>query len=549
MNWATIISSMVASAFMTLAVMYFTVWRRGRSGANDRPSGRPGATLDITRPKPDEALREIEERFRTVADTAPMLIWMSGPDKLCNFFNKGWLDFTGRSLEKELGDGWAKGVHPDDLAGCLKTYVESFDARRPFTIEYRLRRHDGEYRWISDVGVPRFDSRRNFLGYIGSAVDLTERMQSEERFRLVVEASPNGIILVDEQGRITLVNAQTEKLFGYSRPELIGEPVDLLVPERWRAGHTSHRDRFGKVAGARMMGARGELFGRRKDGTEFPIEIGLSPIQGQDGKQVLAVVVDITARKEAEAEALRQRVELAHVARVSTMGELAASVAHELNQPLAAILANTEAADLFLNQKPPALGELRDILADIRKDDERAGEVIRRMRTLLRKHELERRPLTINSVVEDVFRVVSSDAALRQTTISADLGPVLPEIIGDRVHLQQVVLNLILNGMDAMAGQPRERRRLSVRTRAGVDGVNGAVELAVIDTGHGIEPDKLERVFEPFYTTKPHGMGMGLSISHTIIEAHRGRIWAENNASGGATFYVALPVAKEREDT
>ena len=377
---------------------------------------------------------------------------------------------------------------------------------------------------------------------LGATIEITQRKDAEsalresnERFRRVVEASPSGIILVDEKGRITLVNAQIQKLFGYTREELIGQAVDLLVPDRFRAGHQVHRASFHQAPAPRMMGQGRELFGRRKDGTEFPLEIGLSSIQGPEGILVLAAVVDLTARKQAEAEVSRQRAELAHVARVSTMGELAASVAHELNQPLGAILANAEAAELFLQQEPPALDDLRAILADIRQDDERAGEVIRRMRALLRKRELDRQPLEINSVVEDVLQVVSGDAALRKTAISADLAPLLPKILGDRVHLQQVLLNLILNGMDAMAEQPRERRRLSVRTRPGADGL---VELVVTDLGHGIEPDKLPRLFEPFYTTKPNGMGMGLSISRRIIEAHRGRIWAENNASGGAAFCV-----------
>jgi signal transduction histidine kinase len=238
----------------------------------------------------------------------------------------------------------------------------------------------------------------------------------------------------------------------------------------------------------------------------------------------------------------RQQAELAHVARVSTMGELAASVAHELNQPLGAILSNAEAAELFLNQNPPALGELRDILADIRKDDERAGEVIRRMRTLLRKREMEMQTLELNSAVDDVFRLVSADAALRKTAIVAELSPWLPAVRGDRVHLQQVLLNLIMNAMEAMDKQPPEQRRLVVRTS---HNGNGAVEVTVTDSGPGLEPDKLARLFDPFFTTKPNGLGMGLSISRKIIEVHHGRIWAENQAAGGAAFRFTLPIATE----
>jgi C4-dicarboxylate-specific signal transduction histidine kinase len=250
---------------------------------------------------------------------------------------------------------------------------------------------------------------------------------------------------------------------------------------------------------------------------------------------------DVTHRKQAEAELLRQRAELAHVSRVSTLGELAASVAHELNQPLGAILANAEAAELFLEQEPPALHELRPILAAICRDDERAGEVIRRMRNLLRKRELERVPVDINSLVEDVLQLVSGDASLRGVSLIADLAPGLPKVYGDRVHLQQVLLNLIINGMDAMAGQARERRRMWVRTRAAAE---NQMELAVIDSGEGVEPEKLKKLFTPFFTTKANGMGMGLSIARTIIEAHHGRIWAENNTTGGAAFRILLPTTK-----
>jgi PAS domain S-box-containing protein len=366
--------------------------------------------------------------------------------------------------------------------------------------------------------------------------------ESEERFRQVAENSGDFIWEVNAQGLYTYASRHVENILGYTPGELVGRKhfYDLFDP--------SSREE--------LKAAAFQAFAMRQSFRDFPnpnvsksgnlvhLETTGTPMLDPAGNLIgyRGTDTDVTARKQAEAEALRQRAELAHVARVSTMGELAASVAHELNQPLGAILANAEAAELFLNQNPPALGELRDILTDIRKDDERASEVIRRMRALLRKHELERQPLEINSVVEDVLQVVSGDAALRKMAISADLAPGLPRILGDRVHLQQVLLNLILNSMDAMAGEPRERRRLSLRTRSSAD---GQVEIAVMDSGHGIPPDKLPGVFEPFYTTKPNGMGMGLSISRTIIAAHHGHITAENNSTGGATFRVTLPVAKE----
>lgn len=370
----------------------------------------------------------------------------------------------------------------------------------------------------------------------------TELRDSEEKLRLMLEAAPNGIVLSDERGRIVIVNSQTEKLFGYRREELIGQTVEVFVPERLRAAHPGHRAEFLRAPQSRAMGAGRELFARRKDGSEFPIEIGLSPIHTAGGVLILTVIVDITARKQAEAEAQRQRAELAHVARVSTMGELAASVAHELNQPLGAILSNAEAAELFLNHNPPALEELRSILVDIRNDDERAGAVIQRMHGLLRRRELDKQPMVVNSLVEDVFHLTSTDASLRKVSLSADVHLKPLPVLGDRIHLQQVLINLILNGMEAMSALPPEKRRLVVR--AGLNQERMA-EIAVIDTGHGIEPHKAPHLFEPFFTTKQNGMGMGLSIARRIVEAHGGRISAENNPAGGAIFRFTLPLAPE----
>jgi two-component system sensor kinase FixL len=336
-----------------------------------------------------------------------------------------------------------------------------------------------------------------------------------------------------------LVNALTQKLFGYSREELIGQSVEILVPDRFRAGHPAHRAAFFGAPQARAMGAGRDLFARRKDGSEFSVEIELNPIQTAEGSLVLTAIVDITERKRVELELQRQREELAHVTRVSTIGELTTSVAHELNQPLGAILSNAEAAEMFLQANPPALDEVRDILADIRKDDQRASEVIKRMRGLLRKHELAPQSIEINEAVEEVLKVLSVNASARKVAMKFDRTTDLPRIWCDPVHFQQVVLNLVLNGMEAMAGLPEEKREVIIRTRPGD---NGTVKIAVADSGPGIPVDRLPKLFEPFFTTKKEGMGMGLSIARTIVEAHHGQIWAENNSEVGATFYFTVPV-------
>jgi PAS domain S-box-containing protein len=251
---------------------------------------------------------------------------------------------------------------------------------------------------------------------------------------------------------------------------------------------------------------------------------------------------EVTARKQAEQETLHLQNEIAHVGRVSMMGQLASALAHEINQPLGAILRNAEAAELFLQHASPDLDEIRAILADIRQDDLRAGAVIDRMRGMLKRHRLDRQSLEVGDLVGDVVALVRVDAAARQMMLQVDLPGGLPPVRGDRVHIQQVLLNLVLNGMDALTGTspPHDRR---VRVTARRDAAQ-AVEITVGDSGHGIPADALERVFEPFFSTKANGMGMGLSISRMIVEAHGGRLWAENSDGGGAAFRFTLPMTE-----
>jgi two-component system sensor kinase FixL len=255
--------------------------------------------------------------------------------------------------------------------------------------------------------------------------------------------------------------------------------------------------------------------------------------------RMLGVCIDITVRKENEVEMAKLRAELTHVGRLSSMAQLASGLAHELNQPLGAILRNAEAAELLLQASPPDLEEVRAILADICKDDHRAGEVIDHMRALLKRRGLERVELQVADLVDEVLVLVQPDAASRQVRLGVEVPRALPAVRGDRVQLQQVLLNLILNGMDAMADVPAEGRRLVVRARQADP---GTVEVAIADRGHGVAAEKLERLFEPFFTTKPDGMGLGLPISATIIGAHGGRLWADSGPTG-ATFCFTLPVS------
>jgi len=607
-------------------------------------------------------LRESEQRFRTVADAAPVLIWMSGVDKLCTFFNKRWFEFTGRSPEQEMGNGWADGVHPEDLDRCFDTYTEAFDARKPFVMQYRLRRNDGDYRWIADNGVPRYDADGAFVGYIGSCVDvtdllrqqkaldefeervalaaeaahlgvwefdtvtesdkvrqlfqfppdgeisythfeqrvhpedravrdrvmqraieahssyeteyrivlpdgtirwiggrarcvsdtkgkptrllgvsmdITERKQAEELFHLATEASPSGTVLVDHQGRILLVNAHIEGLFGYARDELIGKAIDILVPDRFARAHASDRANFFVAPEARAMGAGRELFGRRKDGNEFPVEIGLNPIQTPHGLVVFANVVDISARLAAEEATRRNREQVELLGRVSLLGEMTASLAHELGQPLAAIVNNATAAMQYLEQGRLNPEALKEILHDLVADGRRAHAIVRNVRSAIKKGSAILGPINLNDVVKAVTHMVQPDAAAQLCKMEISLARDLPAIEGDPTQIQQVLINLVRNAFDAMHDTPPGRRIVEIATNRNGD---GTICVAVRDYGSGISETTRERLFEQFFTTKDDGLGMGLAIVRSIIEVHGGTVAAENAEGGGARFHFRLPI-------
>ena len=370
------------------------------------------------------------------------------------------------------------------------------------------------------------------------AAQLASRLRaSEVRFRAVVEAAPSAILLIDDKGAIALANAQAENLFGYARTELLAMPVDRLVPAQLRGAHAGQRAMYATDPQTRAMGAGRELFACRKDGGAFPVEVALSPMATEDGLFVLASVVDISARRALERATAEQRDELAHLSRVAMLGELAGSLAHELNQPLTAILSNAQAAQRFLAQRPPRVDQIDEILSDIVKSDHRARAVIQRLRAMLRKEESKHQALDLNDMVEESLRLMRSDLLNRGVTLGTALAPGLPRVSGDRNQLQQVLLNLLMNACDAMDAQPTERR-LRVVTRSNAP---GRVEITVSDRGTGIPAAELESIFEPFVTTKAKGIGLGLVICRSIVAAHGGRLWATNNAHRGATLHCELP--------
>jgi two-component system, LuxR family, sensor kinase FixL len=365
--------------------------------------------------------------------------------------------------------------------------------------------------------------------------------ESEQRMSLAVDAANFGIWIRDFARNEIWATDKWRELFGFTPSERL--KLECILQRLHPDDRETMRQALTKaVAGAGRYESEYRLM-LRDGGMRWIASQGRVEFDAK-GQPVLmrCTSLDCTARKQAEQEMLLLRQEIAHVGRVSMMGQLASALAHELNQPLGAILRNAEAAELFMENESPDLDEIRAILADIRKDDQRAGSVIDRMRALLKRRDLETRPLGLGELVGDVASLARADAASRQVKLDVDVAGGLPLVRGDRVHLQQVLLNLVLNGMDALNGVSPQDRCVSVTAR--LDGTQ-TVEIAVSDTGHGIPADKLAHVFDPFFTTKPNGIGMGLPISRTIVEAHGGRLWAENNNGGGAAFRFTLPIAEE----
>ena len=367
---------------------------------------------------------------------------------------------------------------------------------------------------------------------------------SEEKHRVIVEAAHDAVVSMDEKGAILLANPATRRIFGYDPVEIVGKPMTMLMPEMMRKLHENGFKRY-LATGKRHLNWQGvEVTAQRKDGQEFPVEVSFGELTSDGHKVFTGFIRDISERKQAE-DQLRAsernlqmtQAELARVSRLTTMGELAASIAHEVNQPLTAVINNASACLRLLANNNLEPEVLRRALEGIIADGTRASTVLARIRAFIKKEPAEKSELDINEVIQEVLVLAGRELYENQVLPDHQLKTDLPSVLADRVQLQQVLLNLIMNGIEAMAAVTDRPRLLGVQSR--ID-ESGDVLVAVSDSGTGFGLE-LDRVFNPFFTTKANGMGMGLSISRSLVESHGGRLWAAPNSPHGAVFSFTLP--------
>lgn len=394
-------------------------------------------------------------------------------------------------------------------------------------------------RFFDLLAQPLVDSETDPERMLGILVDVTEQVRRHAETLAILDTAVDAIILIDEAGVIETFNAAARKLFGYAPDEVVGQPVDMLMPEPHRSRHHEYMRRYMETGEKRIIGVGRELEALSRSGERIPIYLAVSEIRLQGRRRFTGIIRDLSERHATQETLADQRERLAHVGRLSTMGEMTASIAHEINQPLTAIAMYAQSSLKLLQRDPPDVDKLSAALEKLNTQSLRAGAIIERIQRFARARESEREHVAINALLRDLVKLAEGDARLHDVTITFDLQNDLPAIHCDPIQIQQVALNLIRNAIDAMKGiDCRYGNAIFISSRQLAD---GRLEVGVADQGPGVAADQADSLFKPFHTTKKDGMGMGLSICKTIIAEHGGELAFRNNPDHGVTFYFTLP--------
>ncbi len=497
----------------------------------------------------DERAKGIDPLVDSLLDLAIIRLDLEG--RIASW-NAGAERITGWRADAILGRHFSVFYPAEDIAaGKLERELRLVRETGRYEEQGLRLRRDGSS-FIAHVTLtPLRDEAGELVGYAKVSRDITEHRAAEDALRAreahlrsILETVPDAMVVIDEAGRIQSFSAAAERLFGYENTEVLGQNVSILMPEPYRTQHDSYMARYMTTGERRIIGIGRVVVGQRKDESTFPMELAVGEMRSDNRRYFTGFVRDLTERQKTETRLQELQSELVHMSRFTALGEMASTLAHEINQPLTAIANYLKGSRRILERmEGEHVPMLRDAVNQAAEQALRAGQVIRHLREFVSRGESERHIESLPKLVQEASALALVGAKEKGVRVSFRLDPDAPLVLADRIQVQQVLLNLIRNAIEAM--QDRPRRELVVSTTALPQ--DGLVEVCVRDTGTGLAPEVAAQLFQPFVTTKKHGMGVGLSICRTIVESHGGKIWAESKPDEGAAFRFTLRAVDGQE--
>jgi PAS domain S-box-containing protein len=534
--------------------------------------------LSASRRRAEEALRESEQRWRNLTEALPQLVWGAGPDGGCDYFSTQWTTYTGIPESGLLGWAWMEALHPDDREPTRQFWTESVAGRQPYDVEYRIRKSDGTYGWFKTRGTPIRNTEGRIVKWFGTCTDISDWKRAEQELKerelelrqardlLEIKVMERTKALrqteayLEEAQRLTRTGSWAWNVASRENVHWSQEQYRLFGFDP-RSDSLSFETAFQRIHPEDQATFNDVVERAIREGSDFEVDFRIvlpdgstkysrsvgHPVFSASGELVefVGTGIDMTERRQAEKERERLRqaqADLAHINRATTMGELTASLAHEINQPITAAATDARTCLRWLAREQPDIGEARESAARVVNAVTRAADIISRLRQLFKKGAPQTNLVDVNEVIQEMVVLLRSEASRHSVSILTELSENLPRVVADRVQLQQVLMNLMLNGIEAM--QDTSGGQLTIGS---MKGEGGQLLISVSDTGTGLPPDRADQIFNAFFSTKTQGTGMGLSISRSIIESHGGRLWATSNSDRGATFSFTLPSAAPEE--